>query len=139
MPECSLPPNPDALSPTLTDICDARCRRLPLYVQPAFCLCTVGVLGPPNGQPSETGTTNGSGVLLFKDLVRADEKGRRDVETKRLRGLEIDGKQEFGGLLDRKVGRFSAFENSIDKMGAAPEQGEEVRAVRDQSTCLHNV
>src|SRR5258708_40360692 len=82
---------------------------------------------------------SGSGVFLFKDLVRAGEKGWRDVETKRLRRLEIDGKQEFGGLLDRKVGRFGALENSIDKMGAAPEQGEEVRAVRDQSTCLHNV
>ena len=83
--------------------------------------------------------TNGSGVFLFKDLVRAGEKGRRDFDTKRFRRFEIDGKQEFGGLLNRKVGRFGALENSIDKMGGAREQGEEVRTVRDQSTCLHNV
>src|SRR5258705_6485591 len=82
---------------------------------------------------------NGSGAFLFKDLVRAGEKGRRDFDTKRFRRFEIDGKQEFGGLLNRKVGRFGALENSIDKMGGAREQGEEVRTVRDQSTYLHNV
>src|SRR6476646_10305462 len=64
-------------------------------------------------------------------------RARRDGGMSRpsdFRRLEIDGKLEFGGLLDRKVGRFGALENSIDKMGGAREQGEEVRTVRDQST-----
>jgi hypothetical protein len=45
----------------------------------------------------------------FDHLVGAGEKRRRDLDTERFRGLEIDGKQEFGGLLNWKVGRFGAF------------------------------
>ena len=51
---------------------------------------------------------------LFDHLVRAGEKGRRDFETERFRRLEINDKQVFGGLLNRKLGRFGAFQNSID-------------------------
>jgi hypothetical protein len=43
----------------------------------------------------------------------------------------IDDKQELGGLLNKKVGRFGTFENSIDIVGAAPGQGGVVRAVRN--------
>src|SRR5258707_9106006 len=82
---------------------------------------------------------NGSGAFLFKDLVGAGEKGRRDFDTKRFRRFEIDGKQEFGGLLNRKLSRFGAFQNSIDIVGAATRQGEQVRAVRNQSACLHKL
>ena len=89
--------------------------------------------------PCPKSAKSGSGAFLFKNLVRASEKRGRDFETEQFCRLEIDGKQEFRGLLDRKVGRFGALENSIDKMGGAREQGEEVRTVRDQSTCLHNV
>jgi hypothetical protein len=60
----------------------------------------------------------GSGALLFKDLIRASEKRRRDFETERFRCLEIDSKQEFGGLLDGKLGRFgiAASVRSADQM-----------------------
>ena len=70
----------------------------------------------PDSCTAETAT-------LFDHLVGAGEKRRRDFNTKRFRGLEIDGKQKFGGLLNRKLGRFGAFENSIDIVGAAPRQG----------------
>src|SRR6266576_2525147 len=82
---------------------------------------------------------SGSGAFLFKNLVRASEKRRRDFETEQFCRLEIDGKQEFRGLLDRKVGRFSAFENSIDIVGTAPRQNEVVRTVRNQSARLHKL
>lgn len=42
------------------------------------------------------------------------EKGHRILDIEQFRCLEIYEKQEFGGLLNRKLGRFSAFENSID-------------------------
>ena len=45
----------------------------------------------------------------FDHLVGAGEKRRRNLETERFCGLEIDGKQEFDGLLNWKLGRFSAF------------------------------
>jgi hypothetical protein len=35
---------------------------------------------------------------LFDHLVRAGEKGRRDFDAERFRRLEINDKQEFGGL-----------------------------------------
>src|SRR5258706_12691878 len=85
---------------------------------------------------SETLHNNGSGAFLFKDLVRASEKRRRDFETQRFRCLEIDSKQEFGGLLDRKLGRFGTFQNSIDIVSPAPCQGGLVRPVRNQSARL---
>ena len=56
--------------------------------------------------------------------VRAGEKGRRDFNTERFRRLEINDKQEFGGLLDRKLGRFGAFQNSIDMVSAKLSQAE---------------
>jgi hypothetical protein len=43
---------------------------------------------------------NGSGASLFKDLIRAGEKGRRDFDAKRFRGLEINSKQVLGGLFN---------------------------------------
>ena len=39
--------------------------------------------------------------VLFEDLICAGEKGRRDFDAKRLRGLEINHKQVLGGLFNR--------------------------------------
>ena len=58
--------------------------------------------------------------LLFDHFVGAGEKRRRDFNTERFCGLEIDDKQEFGGLLNWKVGRFGTFQNSIHIVCAAP-------------------
>ena len=41
----------------------------------------------------------GSGLCLLDHLVRTGEKGCRNLDTEQFRCLEIDGKQEFGGLL----------------------------------------
>src|SRR5215831_1676315 len=51
---------------------------------------------------------------LFDHLVGAGEQGRRDFEANRLRGLEIQDKLEFRGLLDRKVTGLGALQNLVD-------------------------
>src|ERR1700730_6665391 len=51
---------------------------------------------------------------LVDDLVGAGEQQRRDGETKRLRGLQIDHQLEFSGLYDRQVGGLGALENFSD-------------------------
>jgi hypothetical protein len=51
------------------------------------------------GQYVSKGAKPGSGLCLFDHLVRTGEKGCRNLDTEQFRCLEIDGKQEFGGLL----------------------------------------
>jgi hypothetical protein len=50
----------------------------------------------------------------------ASKRGR-DSDSERLRGLEINQQLELGGLLDRKVGRFLALEDSLSERPSAPE------------------
>ena len=59
---------------------------------------------PGNGHcqdrsPSLKSAKPGSGLCLLDHLVRTGEKGCRNLDTEQFRCLEIDGKQEFGGLL----------------------------------------
>ena len=49
--------------------------------------------------PCLKGAKPGSGLCLLDHLVRTGEKGCRNLDTEQFRCLEIDGKQEFGGLL----------------------------------------
>jgi hypothetical protein len=54
--------------------------------------------------------------------------------------LEINDKQEFGGLLNRKLGRFGAFQNSIDlvspnsSQSVLPERRGYVASLEDTNT-----
>src|SRR6266849_7892939 len=86
--------------------------------------------------PLATTCKNRKRQALFDHLVRVGEKGRRDFDAERFRRLEINDKQVFGGLLNRKIGRFGAFENSIDIVSPKSSHGEKVRPVRNQSTRL---
>src|SRR5262249_49199287 len=52
-------------------------------------------------------------------LVGAGKHGCRNVETQRLRGLEIDRQLELGRCLYGKVSRLLAFEDAIDVAGRA--------------------
>src|SRR5262245_14372401 len=59
-----------------------------------------------------SGIPNDHGLL--DHVVRAPEKRRRNGETERLGGLEIDHEFELGRLLDGQVRGFGAFENLVD-------------------------
>jgi hypothetical protein len=48
--------------------------------------------------PCLKGAKPGSGLCLLDHLVRTGEKGCRNLDTEQFRWLEIDGKQEFGGV-----------------------------------------
>jgi hypothetical protein len=59
---------------------------------------------------------------LFDHLVGAQEEISTDRQSERSRCFEIDDKLEFGGLLNRQVGRLRAFQNLVDVSGGAQEQ-----------------
>jgi hypothetical protein len=49
---------------------------------------------------------------LFNHLVCKRNQCRRESQAERFGGLEVEDQLDFGRLLDRKVGRFDASENS---------------------------
>ena len=64
----------------------------------------------------------GKPAPLFDHLVSAQEEISTDRQSERSRCFEIDDKLEFGGLLNRQVGRLRAFQNLVDISGGAQEQ-----------------
>ena len=48
----------------------------------------------------------------FDYFIGAAEQRKRYIDPKRLRSLEIDDHLNFGGLLDRQVGRLLALEDT---------------------------
>src|SRR6266516_2972751 len=50
----------------------------------------------------------------FDHFVGAREHGRRHLDAERLSSPEVDGKLEFGRLLNRQVSRLGAFQDAID-------------------------
>jgi hypothetical protein len=55
----------------------------------------------------------------FDHLVGGREKRRWDGQAKRIGGFEIDHELVFGWRLDRQIGRFLAFEDTINIRGSA--------------------
>ena len=48
---------------------------------------------------------------LLDHLVGAADQRQRNGEAERLGSLQVDDQLDFGGLLDRQIGRLLAFEN----------------------------
>src|SRR5262250_1586945 len=57
---------------------------------------------------------------LLDNLIRLPKHRRRNGESQRLHGLEVDDQLELGGLLDGKVGWFSALEYLVHVLMTAP-------------------
>src|ERR1700730_2022934 len=86
---------------------------------------------------SSTAADAGSYVPSLDDLVGFEPQQRWNSQTQSLGGLEIDHKLEFGGLLDRKVGRPGALEDLVDEDGGAPAQCCRVGPVEKEAAGLH--
>src|SRR5262249_49798024 len=76
----------------------------------------------------------GPSTPSFDHLVGADEYRRRNVEAKRLRGLEIDDEIELGGLHHRQIGRLRTFENPADVDAGLAIGVRKVRSIAHQTT-----
>src|SRR5262245_12791660 len=57
---------------------------------------------------------------LLDDLIRPRQERRRDRQTERFGGLQIDQQVELGGLLDGQVAGLGAFEGAVHIAGGAP-------------------
>src|SRR6266567_5812237 len=68
----------------------------------------------------------------FDHLIGAGDEGREDVEADRGRGFEIDDQLEFGGQLDRQIGRPGAVEDAVDVTRRALEQDTEIGALGNE-------
>src|SRR5262245_32789432 len=69
-------------------------------------------------------------------LVSAGEQDRREVETQRSCGLEVDHELELGPLLDRQIGWFCTLENFVDEGGGSIPHVFETGRIREQATRL---
>ena len=60
-------------------------------------------------------------ISSFDQLVGAEEEISTDRQSERFRRLEINDKLEFGGLLNRQVGRLLTLKNPSGVSACAPE------------------
>src|SRR5712691_4696792 len=73
----------------------------------------------------------------FDHLVGKREQRRRQFETKRPGGSQVDHELVFGRLLERQLAGLLAAENAVDVAGGAAEDVEAVGAVERQASALH--
>src|SRR5262249_20992174 len=88
-------------------------------------------------------------TVSFDHLVGEREQPVRNLETKRLRGLEIDDQLEFGRQHDRQVGGLVALGNATDidpdllvkvaDAGAVAHQTTRPRIIAELVDCMHRM
>src|SRR5262249_25756564 len=71
--------------------------------------------------------------ILFDHLVGAGKHARRQIESERPRGLEVDHQLVLGRRLNRQLGWLLAFQDAVDVAGGAPELIDEIRAIGHQA------
>src|SRR4029077_11997296 len=82
----------------------------------------------PRRQPAR-GARGGS---LLDDLVGAGEDRWRNLQAERLSRLEVDHQFESGRLLDRQIGRLSAFEDLPSVYTLQVVEARKARAIVEQ-------
>jgi hypothetical protein len=75
--------------------------------------------------------------LLFDHLVGDGEHARRNVEAKRLGGLDIDNEFKFGRKLERQVRRFCTLKNSSDVHPGVSPSVQLAGTIAHQPSILH--
>src|SRR5215469_8521972 len=83
---------------------------------------------------SKADMSNRSKEQTYSHFVGAGKHTRRNGQTQRLHGLEVDHKPVFGRRLDWEIGRLLALKNSIDIARSEPELVDPIRTVRNQPT-----
>src|SRR4030095_3306479 len=74
--------------------------------------------------------------LLSDQLVRAAQHGRRNRETERLRGFEIDRELESGRALDRQITGSCATQDPVDIARGTPAHPGHGRSIRHEPAIL---
>jgi len=69
---------------------------------------------------------------LLDHFIGAGEQRGRHANAKRFAGPQVDYQIVFRRYLNRKVGGFLAFEDTIDIVGSTPELIDDIGAIRDQ-------
>ena len=86
----------------------------------ANALAPTSAKGAPVDQPPRSVTWRSTRLSAYPSLnyfIRAQQEQLRDCETERLCRFEIDDEFEFGGLLDRQVGRLGALQDFVNVAG----------------------
>src|SRR5690349_14134635 len=75
-------------------------------------------------------------VSSFDDSIGSQQQRRRDRQAERLCGLQIDDQLELRGLLDGKIARLRALQDSVDKDGSSIATDRNARAVSQERAGL---
>src|SRR6267142_545781 len=92
-----------------------------------------------SGLATPNGHARWAAAPLLNDVVRSEQKGRRDRETERLGGFHVDHQLELRGLLHRKIARLGAFEDFGHISGGPPELVSNVRPIGHEAPGLREL
>jgi hypothetical protein len=80
---------------------------------------------------------SGHGRPLFYDIVGPQEERWRNRHPDSVRGLQVHDQLEFGGLLDRQIGRLGTAQNLVNEADEMPVTEQISRPIAQQPPFLH--